>query len=112
MGVELTDKKHQQKKYQQKWLTNRRRARLPTSLRRTTSESPSRPRRQRPSTRHATRLSCEPRLSTPEVASRVTSKSRDPDPCQLDACESPPERRHAVKVPRPGIDTRCESTSE
>merc|ERR1712071_292793 len=38
-------------------------------------------------------------------------KIKGPRPIQLDACESPPERPRAVKVPRPGTATRCESTS-
>merc|ERR1712179_484489 len=78
----------------------------------TTSESRSARRTQNRSTKLATRSQAVPRLSTHEVLTRAApSRSRDHDLCQPADFESPPERPRAVKVTRPGTDTRCESTS-
>merc|ERR1712242_138038 len=91
---------------------SRRKAKLPSNRSRSpTSESPSAPRTPRPSTRLAPRSAAERKTSPPEAPS-PRSRSRDHDLCQRDECESPPERRHAVRVPRPGTDSRFESTSE
>merc|ERR1712014_340685 len=96
----------------QKCQTTKRRAKLPSSRWRSpTSESPSALRTPRPSTRLAPRSVAVPRTSTAE-APRPRSRSKDHDLCQPDECELPRERLHVVRVPRPGTDTRCESTSE
>ena len=76
-----------------------------------TSESPSRPRAQKPSTRRALKSAREQRPSTAE-ATTVWSRSRDHDQCQPGEWGSPPEKHRVVKVPKPGTDTKCESTSE
>merc|ERR1739848_262103 len=88
------------------------RERLPNNRSKSpTSESPSALRTRRPSTRLALRFAAELKTSTPEVP-RLRLKSRDHDLCQPDECESPLERRHAVRVQKPGTDSKCEFISE
>merc|ERR1739848_79919 len=88
------------------------RERLPNSRSKSpTSESPSALKTRKPSTRLAPRFAAELKTLTAE-APRLRLKSKDHDLCQPDECESPLERLHAVRVPKPGTDSKCESTSE
>merc|ERR1712050_424364 len=76
-----------------------------------TSGSPSPLKAQKLWTKHVLKSAVELRPSTAEVKT-TRSKSKDHDQCRLEECELPPGKLHVVKVPKPGIDTRCESTSE
>merc|ERR1712027_244054 len=88
--------------FAQKWLNTKKTTKWPLpQLKNPTSESPSPPRAQKPSTKPVLKFAAELKLSTAE-AKMPKLKSRDHDQCQLEECESPPEKLHAVKVQKPG----------
>merc|ERR1711876_80699 len=60
--------------------------------------------------RTALLLSASPTSSSRPPRTR-TSRSRDPFACQPRPCVSQPVKHQMVKVPRPGIVFKCESTS-
>ena len=95
-----------------KWPTTLKTTKLPKPSNNPTSESPSQLPTPNPSTKLAPKSPAEPNNWTTTLKALCLSKSRGHDLCPLDEWESPPERLLVVKVPRPGIDIRCEFTNE